>query len=355
MERGVLACAAAARREGYDARLLLFDAPCRGSTSEYDPGTVPWSFVERRPGIDLQFPFRLAREFARIGVDIVHARNHTSLLYCGAALRLMGSRQPRLVATFHTSPAGESKRARAATFYAGRAADAITSVSADLSRLIVAERWAKRCETIRNGVDVDRFAPTGERGAYRQRLGLSEDTLLIAQVARFDANKRQADLLDAFRHLRQRISNIALVFVGDGPTRNAVATNGDEAVHFLPSITDVESLLRDADIFVLCSDHEGAPRALLEAMATGCAVVATHVGGVPEIVGQGASAGLMVPSRSPEALADALYKLSCSPETRQNMGTAARSRVVEMFTAEREWADYYALYERVLKSKKPTG
>jgi glycosyltransferase involved in cell wall biosynthesis len=103
-------------------------------------------------------------------------------------------------------------------------------------------------------------------------------------------------------------------------------------------------LLAALDVFVLCSDHEAAPRALLEALAAGCAAVVTEVGGMPHVVGAGTSEppALLVPPRSPESLADALHELE-DPRLRAAYAARARTRA-EAFSSGTVWEAYAALW-----------
>ena len=105
-------------------------------------------------------------------------------------------------------------------------------------------------------------------------------------------------------------------------------------VSVIKRVINVAAFLRELDVFVLCSDHEGCPRALLEAMACKKPVVATAVGGIPEILG---NCGLLVPPRHPGLLAQAIGQMCDSHELRHRFGEAAHRRVLESFTLEQEW------------------
>jgi glycosyltransferase involved in cell wall biosynthesis len=172
------------------------------------------------------------------------------------------------------------------------------------------------------------------------------DELLVGQVARFDPVKRQEDLIAAIGLARTSGLAVQAVFAGDGPTLPLLrASAADRSwLHFLGNTHDVPGLLAALDVFVLCSDHEAAPRALLEALAAGCPAVVTEVGGMPHVVGAGTSepAALLVPPRSPEALATALGTLS-DPNVRTAHAARARTRA-EAFSSRAAWEAYAALW-----------
>jgi glycosyltransferase involved in cell wall biosynthesis len=116
-------------------------------------------------------------------------------------------------------------------------------------------------------------------------------------------------------------------------------------VRFLGETHDVNVLLAESDVLVLSSDHEGTPNVLLEAACAGLPVVATAVGGVPDIVGDGTT-GILVPPDDPAALASALARLAGDPKLRRRMGDAARLRVLADHGANRLPGDLAALYAR---------
>ncbi len=147
--------------------------------------------------------------------------------------------------------------------------------------------------------------------------------------------------------------DLSALIVGDGPCRAdleaTVRANPvlARAVHFLGWRTDVDRLIAASDVFVLPSDTEAAPLPVLEAMKAGTPIVATRVGGVPEMVTEGESA-FMVPRGDPDALADALLRMLASPERMRAMGVAARRGAEARFTAERQARELERIYRSVL-------
>ncbi|MFT7724554.1 MAG: TIGR03088 family PEP-CTERM/XrtA system glycosyltransferase [Roseateles sp.] len=211
-----------------------------------------------------------------------------------------------------------------------------------------------RVQRICNGVDTQRFAPaTGVPAAWPYRRG---EHLVIGAVGRMQAVKDPLNLIDAFLRLRELCPadwpRLRLAMLGGGAlldaARERLAQAGAADRAWLPGDrSDVAELLPQFDLFALPSQAEGISNTLLEAMASGCAPVATRVGGNPELVEQDLS-GLLVPAQDGAALADALARLVRDPALRQRLAAAARARVCEQFSLDAMVAAYGRLYAAAL-------
>lgn len=173
-----------------------------------------------------------------------------------------------------------------------------------------------RVTVIPNGVDSEHFSPDG---AAR-----SEEPLVLC-VARLVEDKDIPNLLEAFRRTLARVPGARLDVIGDGRAPSDPPPN----VRFLPGTEDVRAHMRRAWVFALASKREGSPNALLEAMACGLPVVATQVGGIPELVGP--DSGVLVPPGDPDTLGEALAALLRDGPRRRMLGAAGRSRAVNHF------------------------
>lgn len=217
---------------------------------------------------------------------------------------------------------------------------------------------SEKVVTIYNGVDAKSFgAPDAEgRGVGRRVPGIPVGLPLVGTVGRLHRQKGFADLITAWALVRNRFPAARLLLVGDGEQRGdleaQVRSLGlSEMVTFAGLRADISDILTELDLFVLPSLWEGMPNAVLEAMVTGLPVVATAVGGTPEVVSDGVT-GLLVPPHDPTVLAQALTTLLQDPDLRRKMGQAGRKRVMQCFTAERMVERTEQLYMQLLEEKR---
>jgi glycosyltransferase involved in cell wall biosynthesis len=200
-----------------------------------------------------------------------------------------------------------------------------------------------RIRTIRNGVDVDAFA-SGPRPDRITR---------IITVANLRMEKGHDTLIAAAPQIAHRVPDVEFTIVGDGPLRSTlagmVAAQGLNArFAFLGERKDVAALLGSSDLFVLPSRSEAFPNGVLEAMASGLPVVATRVGGVPELVESDVTGTLVEPDR-PGDLAASILDLMARPHHARELGRAGRVRAERLFSLPRMVADFEALYRAELE------
>lgn len=211
-----------------------------------------------------------------------------------------------------------------------------------------------RIVQIYNGVDAERFHPAPGGGRDRSGMPFSGAHVVFGTVGRMQTVKHQVLLARAFVRLLQRNPAAAdrarLCLLGDGPLRPAVQAVLDEAgmadLAWLPGErSDVPALMRAMDVFVLPSLAEGISNTILEAMASGLPVVATAVGGNPELV-EHQQSGLLVPSDDVEGMCDAMQQLLLHEQQRQGFGSAARAEVERRFSLGAMVRAYQAVYDR---------
>lgn len=236
-----------------------------------------------------------------------------------------------------------------------RVADRIV-VNAELLR--PKGRAGERTDVIPSGVDTERFHPTAGNADAKERLGIAPGTPLIGTVGRLEPRKGTATLLAATAALRAGgRHDAALVVVGDGPLRaeleaEAARLGIGAQVRWLGDRSEVGAVLEALDVFVLPSRTEGMSNALLEAMATARPVVATAVGGTPEVIADGVS-GLLVPADDAAAMATAIGRLLDDPRAAARLGAAARQTVEERYGARSMVRRLEAVYAAVANVDRP--
>ncbi len=198
---------------------------------------------------------------------------------------------------------------------------------------------SQRIVVIANGVETP--SVTASKAALRAELGVPADAVAALLVATLRPEKRVEDFVRAVRAARRTNPAIIGLVCGDGPERAAVdaAAAGEPGIRVLGHRDDVHALMKAADIFVLASEHEAVPMAILEAMASGLPVVATRVGDIPSVVADGESGWLVEPG-DVAAMAARLVDLAANRDLRIAMGAIGQRRCREGWDATRMVDEY---------------
>ncbi len=266
--------------------------------------------------------------------NVVHAHNFVPSYYAAAALTLSW-RRPAFVGTCHDMGARLSNRKLRWLFgWALSRMDRVAMVGGQVHERYIESGLvsADKAATVLNGIPVERFTPTSERRAEaRRRLGLKADDLVIGCVGRLVGLKNHALLLSTVPALVRDHPRLRVVIVGygelEGALRQQVLELGiQDHVLLTGKRSDVADLLPAFDVFALPSKTEGLSIALLEACASALAIVASHVGGNPEII-QNEQTGLLVPVNDAAALQEALATLLNDSALRARLGAAAANWV----------------------------
>jgi glycosyltransferase involved in cell wall biosynthesis len=221
-------------------------------------------------------------------------------------------------------------------------------VSGDLKQHMVAEGFPRRCvEVIYNGIDPGARVDDVHSRAARALLGVPQHAFVTGTAGRLDPVKNLGLLLHAHAISRERVADAHLVIVGDGPERAALEQRAADlgitaSVTFAGYRADVRSLMAAFDVYVNCSLYEGVSLTILEGMAAALPVVATAVGGNPEVVID-QETGYLVPPHA-GAVADAIVRLAHQPRLRRQLGHAGRWRVLRHFALARMVDQYAAIY-----------
>lgn len=310
---------------------------------------IPVTALRRQAGFQPGLGGAVAAAAREHKATVMHAHHYSPFVYSALArLRMPGV---RLVFTEHgrLSDRGPSGKRRMVNQALRRFATNVFTVSEDVRQHLIAEGFrAEDVGVIYNGIEVGPLPHPATRVNVRHDLEVTDADLVVGTIARLDTVKDLGTLLDATASLAGTTQPVTLVVVGDGPERasleaRAAARGIEDRVRFVGHQDDARRWLAGCDVYANSSTSEGVSLTILEAMAAGLPVVATRVGGTPEVVTGGT--GVLVPSRDPQALADAIYRLGESAALRSQLGAAGRARVLEHFTIERMVNDYRRIYE----------
>lgn len=291
---------------------------------------VPW-----RAGLDLRACGAILSEMRR-GPTLLHAHDAHALTLAGICATLW--RQP-LIATrrvdFHLRRRGFWARA-----------DRVIAISRAVAAILVEDGIAPdRVVLVHDGVSLEAARAARPLG-IRARLGLAPTAIIAVNVAALVPHKDHDTLLRAATLLETRHPSLHWVVAGQGECRAGLERLLDELalrrrVHFLGQVQDPLALIADADLFVMSSQEEGLGTSVLDAMACGIPVASTSAGGLPEMLADGA--GLLVPTRDPAALSEAVSRIVMDPTLRASLVDRARI-VVDDFSDARMAAAVVSVY-----------
>jgi len=321
---------------------------------------------EISPFHDLRAAHRLAAVIRRVRPHILHTHTAKAGAVGRTAALLAGdARPPITVHTFH----GHVLRGYFGPVRGGffrlleqglaSTTTALVAVSPEVRDDLVALGVAPREKftVIRLGVELEERvgAPPDARERTRRLLGIAPDRFIVGWIGRMTAVKRTDDILLAFKRLRDSGVDACLCLVGDGPDRDDVEERAHRlgivrSCFFLGYQDDVAPFYAAFDALVLPSANEGTPVSAIETLASGRPVVATRVGGVPDVVRDGVD-GFLVEPGDVHGLAERLGVLAADPALARRMGDAGREHVLSRYSVERLVDDVDALYRKLLAEK----
>jgi sugar transferase (PEP-CTERM/EpsH1 system associated) len=318
--------------------------------------------LQKPPGLGLKTHLTLWKLLRRLQPAILHTYNLATIEYNAVAF-LAGV--PVRIHAEHgrdaSDPEGKNRKHNLLRRLMIPFVDRFVPVSADLQRwlhTVVGVPDAKN-QLIHNGVDTDHFIPKKLNREDVAQRHFPADSFVIGTVGRIQDVKNQAGLIDAFIRLRDLFptekSRLYLAIIGDGPLYNMLklkiqAAGITDSVWLPGSRTDIADILRHFSVFVLPSLAEGTPVTILEAMSTGLPVVATRVGGIPEVVKDGMT-GMLVPASDVNALTGAITNYLKQPDMLGQHGSAGRDYVLRNNSIIAMLSAYTKLYDDLVKKK----
>jgi len=316
---------------------------------------VPTWHLNKRPGFDPRMFASLNRVFHEFRPDVVHTHMAVQRYVFPVLLR---HRTVVAIHTMHNLAEHETDAfGRLVHRFAFRNRVLPIGISQEVSAS-VKRMYGLECKAvIPNCIPVENYRHKPEdRVRWREENGLSSDAVVFTCVGRLEPQKNPLLLLQAFAELKDPSAH--LVLSGGGSLRErlhgyAQANKLCDRVHLIGKQNNVPSVLAASDVFVLSSNWEGNPLAVMEAMAAGLPVIATQVGGVPELV-QSGHQGLLVPAGDRPGFSAAMKTLLFGTDMRQAMGRAAEGRAVREFKVERMVEGYANLYREMVQKSRGT-
>jgi glycosyltransferase involved in cell wall biosynthesis len=335
-ERQAGALAGRLRKRGFDVHVLTRRMP---HTDQFEViNGVP---VHRLPArgpkfiASLTFTVSALTLMRKLNPDLIHAYELISPATTAVLAKKLFS-IPAVVSVRTSGPTGDVKRLRSRLLggirlkWLYRSIDAFIVISKEIDALLAEEGVPDRKRIlISNGVDVEHFSPSSktEKADLRARMGFATvDELFAIYTGRLSPEKGVGNLVRVWPEIHKLFPNVKLLILGDGPEGALLRQMASDNIIFLGSKEDVASYLKISDLFVLPSLAEGLSNSLLEAMACGLPVVATSVGGNPELIRDRVTGRIVLPGDGRE-LQSAIVGLLADEGTRLKMGQRARDYV----------------------------
>lgn len=318
---------------------------------------IPVTLIPKRSRYDLTVVPRL-RAFLKAGqYDIIHTHLFTANFW--GRLAAFGL-PPVLVSSAHNVvPKERPTLVRVENFldrFQSRWTDAIFCVTGQVLQSMKSDAGLPRHKlvAIENGLPFPEAAERRIKEA-RRRLGLPVDRRILAVIGRFSTQKNHAGFLEAFAKVRTKHPGLLVLFIGEGELEGAIreqvaSLDLGEAVRFLGQRRDVPALLEALDLLVVPSLWEGLPNVMLEAMAANVPVVATAVGGIPDVLTDGVNG--VVCQTSPESLSEAMDRALSRPDEMSRMADAASALIRDRYDIRNTARRYTGFYRNLDRQKR---
>ncbi len=301
---------------------------------------------------------RLIKYLRQYHADLVHTQLEFSDILGNIASKIL--RLPS-VCTVHTLPPHEKRiraKLRQRLFWLSHRifCNRVIAVSEGARKyyLNISKNQPGKVKTIYNGIDPDRFITIekSKQIKLRRELGIAEDASILITVAVLRPQKGLQYLIDALPAIIKAIPNVYYLVVGSGDYKTALVEMAENAglkkrIIFSGMRSDIPELLSIADVFVLPTLTEALPTVLMEAMAARKPIIASDVGGVPEIISDKEN-GFLLPPKDPAKLAEACIELVTAPDLRKKMGDAGWKTVNKIFNIRRQVKQLEILYDELL-------
>jgi glycosyltransferase involved in cell wall biosynthesis len=313
---------------------------------------LPVEYLKIRANIDPLAVFQFIRMYHRYSVDIVHTHSSADSWMAGTAAKI-SPRHPSVVRTRHLSASFNNR-----LIYSFMA-DRVVTVGSSTRRYMIQEKRIpeRKVLTIPTGVDLSQFNPQETREDLRGELGIPPGVPVYGTVAVFRRMKGHRYLLAAVPEISRAVPGARLLLIGEGPQENnlqkMIEEMGIQESVIMPGFReDIARVLNTLDVFVFPSLQEALGTAVLEAMAMEKPVVASRVGGIPEIVREGRT-GYLIDPEDPRAISGGVIRLLKDGEMRRQMGAEGRKLVENHYDTRRMVRQLEKLYYKLMEGRRP--
>ncbi len=354
-ERIAVDLAVSLDHERFDVQVVSFFDPFSSLlVDRLKEAGIPFKTLNKKLGLDPRMFVEVYREITRSKPDVLHTHLQ-ALRYIIPHLFL--AKRPYVVHTIHSIAEKEHRD------YAGYWIRRLTfkgritpvAIAHGVHESIARVYGIPECTLIANAVDVQNYStPTVLREAWRQQEGFSDADFIFICVASIREAKNHDLLINAFAHVAGEYgSDVHLLLIGDGILRSHIEQRVQElrlenAVHLLGIRKDIPEALNAADVFVLPSNWEGNPLTVMEAMSAGLPVIATNVGGIPDLVVPDQS-GILIPPQDQHALQEGMMLLFQERSLGKQMGQTGKAIAQQRFALSYMTEKYEALYLKLTK------
>jgi len=347
---------------GHDVHFISYALPIRLTMDDHiyfhEVEVISYPLFEYPP-YDLVLATKMAEVMTRFDLDILHvhyAIPHSISAYL--AKRMLTDRIVPFVTTLHGTDitlVGNDRSYLPITRFGIEQSDAVTAVSEYLKNRTIQEFQIERpIEVVPNFVDCNTYGRSTNRD-FRRKFATDDESIVI-HISNFRPIKRIEDVIEIFAQVRKQ-TKARLLMVGDGPDRPKAewlaSTHGvGEDVSFVGKHNDMSQFLAVSDVLLLPSELESFGLVALEAMACEVPVIATRVGGIPEVVRHGVD-GFLYDVGDVQSMAEGCLQILTRPSLRSGLGQAARERATREFCASKIVLQYEDLYRRTIESIHP--
>jgi glycosyltransferase involved in cell wall biosynthesis len=337
----------------YESLILTLEGS--GPFSELlNEARIPYTSLHKKPGFKIPLFFRIAAQIKKWRADIITTHNYGPLLYGSIGGRIGGCRH--FLHVDHARAFPSPKRYIFSEHQLVKRIYRTIAVSEELKQNLIKHEGipGDRIDIINNGIDEKLFNQSFNQAEKKDKLGIPQGVRIIGVGVRLAEQKGLTYLLDAIKILIKDREDFHVIIAGDGPQapylhQKCNRLNLQQHVTFLGARMDINQIVQLLDVYVLPSIWEGLPLAVLEAMAARRAIVATNVGGIPDVI-RHKDNGLLVPPGNSVELASAINYLLNNADQRKKFGDVSYDIFSKYYSAKTMAAQYASYYQRMISN-----